>query len=271
MDGFTGPVRVIDVGDERFRRVFEAFLAGTDEKAAVHPYLTDIVTALPERGVWLDAGAGEGVTTRHLAPYFAATVAVEPGAHLRARLRSACPTAVIVTDPVLRAGLDLRADFALFSHVLYYLPPQEWRETVLRLLGWVKPGRELVVLLQNPEDDCMRMVREFTGVRMDLAALADELAASGDGLVGDVSLRTLPATYRAATDAAAWEAAEFMLNVPQLAAMEIRPDRADLAAYVRGHFSRPGGGYAIGHANDVLRVRRAAGPRQDGESHDVLT
>ncbi|MFI7272926.1 methyltransferase domain-containing protein [Streptomyces sp. NPDC049879] len=265
MGDFTGPVRVIGVEDEAYRRVFEAFLAGTDEKAAAHPYLTDIVTALPERGVWVDAGAGEGATTRHLAPYFGATVAIEPGEHLRARLREVCPAAVIVTDPVLRAGLDLRADFALLSHVLYYVPPQEWRETVLRLLGWVRPGRELVVMLQDPDDDCMSMVRHFTGVRMDLAALAEELAASGEGIVGDLTRDKLPATYRAAKEETALAVAEFMLNVPQLALMEKRPDREELAEYVRSRHAQPGGGYAIGHSSDVLRVRRAAGPGWEEE------
>ncbi|RKT19993.1 hypothetical protein BX285_4471 [Streptomyces sp. 1114.5] len=48
-----------------------------------------------------------------------------------------------------------------------------------------------------------------------------------------------------------------MVNVADLAALDPRPTRAALTAYVRQHFTRPDGGYAIGHTQDMLIVRRS--------------
>ncbi|MFI2608280.1 hypothetical protein [Kitasatospora sp. NPDC018619] len=55
------------------------------------------------------------------------------------------------------------------------------------------------------------------------------------------------------------DVAEFMVNVADLAALDPRSSRSALTAYGREHFARPGGGYEIGHIQDMLVVRRAGG------------
>ncbi|MFB6889073.1 class I SAM-dependent methyltransferase [Kitasatospora sp. NPDC056327] len=255
----AGPVRVLDVTGADYRRAFELFLAGTDEKPLTHARLSEVVAGLGRRRVLLDVGAGEGRTTAHLAQYFERTVAVEPSAAMREKLRQACPEALVLPEPIAAARPPGPADLVHLSHVLYYVPPQDWPATVRRVLDWVAPGGTLLVVLQNPESPCMRMAAHFTGVRYDLGPLAERLAEGERGGAAGYAcaLEALDLRYRTDRPAEAVDVAEFMVNVADLASMDPLPARADLAAYVERHFARPGGGYEIGHTQDMLTVRRA--------------
>ncbi|MFF7994616.1 class I SAM-dependent methyltransferase [Kitasatospora xanthocidica] len=248
------PVRVLDVASADYRRVFELFLAGTDEKPVTHVRLSELVAALPHRRVLLDLGAGDGRTTAYLARSFDRTVAVEPSEAMREKLAVTCPEAVILPDRLDRVRPPEPADLVHLSHVLYYVPEADWFDTVSRALDWTAPGGTLLVVLQNPESPCMRMAAHFTGVRYDLAPLAARLRAQHPE--DDIALESLDLHYRAPDLAEAVDVAEFMVNVADLATLDPRPSRAALTAYVQDHFARPDGGYAIGHTQDMLIVRR---------------
>ncbi|MFF7588493.1 class I SAM-dependent methyltransferase [Kitasatospora purpeofusca] len=254
-DAATAPVRVLDTSGAAYRRAFELFLAGTDEKPRTHARLTEVATGLDRRRVLLDVGAGEGRTTAHLAQYFERTVAIEPSAVMRERLRAVCPGALVLPDPIDAAEPPEPADLVHLSHVLYYVPPEDWLRTVGRVLDWAAPGGTLLVVLQNPESPCMRMAAHFAGVRYDLRPLAEQLAEQGPEHA--VALETLDLCYRTDRLAEAVDVAEFMVNVADLAALDRLPDRGELTAYVERHFARPDGGYTIGHTQDMLTVRRA--------------
>ncbi|SOB86185.1 class I SAM-dependent methyltransferase [Streptomyces sp. 1331.2] len=249
------PVRVLDVTSADYRRAFELFLAGTDEKPVTHARLSELVAALPRRRVLLDLGAGDGRTTAHLARSFDRTVAVEPSAAMREKLATTCPEALVLPDRLDRVRPPEPADLVHLSHVLYYVPEPEWPATATRALDWTAPGGTLLVVLQNPESPCMRMAAHFTGVRYDLAPLAERLRECHPA--HDYALETLDLHYRTPHLAEAVDVAEFMVNVADLAALDPRPTRAALTAYVRQHFTRPDGGYAIGHTQDMLIVRRS--------------
>ncbi|MGW1176294.1 class I SAM-dependent methyltransferase [Kitasatospora sp. NPDC002543] len=251
------PVRVLDVASAEYRRVFELFLAGTDEKPVTHARLGEVVAALPHRRVLLDLGAGDGRTTAYLGRSFERTTAVEPSAAMREKLRAACPDALILPEPLDLAHPPERADLAHLSHVLYYVPEADWLGTVTRALEWTAPGGTLLVVLQNPESPCMRMAAHFTGVRYDLGPLADRLRERHPEQ--GYALETLDLHYRTPRLAEAVDVAEFMVNVADLAALDPRPSRTALTAYVQEHFALPAGGYAIGHTQDMLTVRRAGG------------
>src|SRR6185312_1415576 len=118
---------------------------------------------------------------------------------MRQALRRSCPGAVVLDEPIDEVKLDARADLVLRSHVFYYAPDSAWLGTARRILNWVAPGGVLVLMLQNPENDCMRMVGHFTGVRFDLSDLASILEQNG---------------YRSTNLADAIDVAELMINLP---------------------------------------------------------
>lgn len=250
----SGRVRVLDVEGEDYQRAFELFLAGSDEKAVTHAYLTELVEQLPARDAFVDVGAGSGATTGYLARYFAYTLAVEPGAPMRAVLRAALPDVDVSDARVLDVRPDRAIDFVLCSHMLYYVPRDEWVATVLHMAGWLRSGGELVIVLQNPDNACMRMARHFTGARFDLADLAADLANHAAANVS-CSFTTLPVTYRTSDLGEALVVAEFMVNGPTLTALDPLPTTRELGRYVRDHFTHADG-VAIGHDHDILRVRR---------------
>ncbi|MFJ8739726.1 class I SAM-dependent methyltransferase [Embleya sp. NPDC127516] len=257
----SDPIRILDVAGDEYRQSFELFLAGSDEKAVTHAHLSALVEQLPRRSVFVDIGAGSGATTRYLGRYFERTIAIEPGEYMRTALRLACPDAEVLGEPVEAVELPAVADFALCSHMLYYLPEPRWLPTVRRMLGWVRPGGELVLALQNPDNECMRLVRHFFDVRFDLTATASALVAADDGLVEDWTIETLPVRFRADDLADTLAVAEFMVNVPDLASRDHLPSRKALEHYVLTNFAEPNdSGFSIGHDHDIVRIRRSAGP-----------
>ncbi|MFF2147593.1 class I SAM-dependent methyltransferase [Kitasatospora sp. NPDC058190] len=251
----TTPLRVLDVSGTDYRRAFELFLVGTDEKPRTHARLSEIASALPRRRVLLDLGAGDGRTTAHLAGYFDRVIAVEPSAAMREKLRITCPEALVLPEPLDRAQPPEPADLVHLSHVLYYVPEPDWLPTATRALSWTAPGGTLLIVLQNPDSPCMRMAAHFTSVRYDLRPLRDRLRAQHPS--HGYALETLALHYRTPGLAEAVDVAEFMVNVADLATLDPRPTRAALTAYVREHFTQPDGTYAIGHTQDMLTVRRA--------------
>ncbi|MEU0743379.1 class I SAM-dependent methyltransferase [Streptomyces sp. NPDC006134] len=240
--------------EDAYLEAFDRFLAGTDEKSTTHAYLQGIIERLPARRVFLDVGAADGTTTRHIAPYFQRTVCIEPSAPMRRALAQACPQAEVMAEPVLEARVDAQADLALLSHVLYYVPRAQWAATVARVMEWVAPGGVLLVVLQDPDNACMRMVRHFTGRRFDLEELADELSTLPPGLAGGAGLDVVPACYRSRDLDETVTVAGFLLSVPGTP----HPPREAIEAYVRRHFADGDGGYALRHDQHVLRVQRPA-------------
>jgi hypothetical protein len=253
------PQKIVEAGmlrteEDAYREAFTRFLAGTDEKAVTYTYLKNILEQLPARRVLLDVGPAEGTTTRQLAPHFERTVCIEPSEPMRRALALACPQAQVLAEPVLEATVDARADLALLSHVLYYVPRTQWVATVSRIMKWLAPGGVLLVLLQNPDEACMRMVHHFTGLRFDLRELADELAALPPSLIADIELDTVPACYRSRDLDETVTVADFHLSIPG----GTSPAREAVKAYVQQHLHDDNGGYILRHDQHVLRLQRPA-------------
>ncbi|MER7672333.1 methyltransferase domain-containing protein [Kitasatospora sp. NPDC096128] len=258
----TGPVRVLDPLGDDYRSAFEAFLTATDQKSAAQARLSSLAAALPARRLLIDVGAGEGGTTRHLAPAFTRTIAVEPSAHLHDALRRACPSAALVPETVAQAEIGERADLVLCSHVLYYLPRQQWLPTAARMLEWVADDGELAVLLQNPASDCLAMVRHFTGATFDLTGLRAELLEAGLARPEDATVERIGATIRTTNADTALAVAEFMLNLAPLDLLPALPPLADVRAYITEHFADHAAGFSFTCDQDLLRIRRpGASPR----------
>ncbi|GAA3000133.1 class I SAM-dependent methyltransferase [Actinokineospora diospyrosa] len=158
----------LDALSDQYESPFATFLAHTDQKRKANRYLEQVADGLARRAVFVDAGAGTGDTTAHLAERFERVVAIEPNPALRAQLAGRVPGAEIIDVPILAAEPGAGADLVFCGHVLYYVHPDLWAEHLAALASWTAPGGQCVVAMQNPGSDCMVMLREFGGPRFDL-------------------------------------------------------------------------------------------------------
>jgi SAM-dependent methyltransferase len=244
-------VRVYDSQSVAYHQAFQVFLDHTDQKVNARRWLDGLVQSLPARRVFLDAGAGNGKVTAWFLDRFERTIAVEPSPSLSAELRQTCPSAEVLPVPILEAEPAGRGDLVLCSHVLYYIERDEWRANLARMASWLAPGGALVIVLQNHETDCMRMLEAFLGQRFDLAALAREFEEE-HGRDYRVERQLVPAHVTTPDLASAYVIAEFMLN---LLPMPNPPAKRELEEYVRTHFAGPAGGFRFSCHQDFLVVR----------------
>lgn len=243
-------VAVFDSLGKEYEQAFATFLAHTDQKEKAREWLDRVVTALPRRRTFVDAGAGTGKVTAWFVPQFEKTVAIEPNPHLRDHLAQACPTAAIVPAVIMQAQVAA-ADFVLNSHVFYYIPEPEWADHLERLASFLSPTGLLVVILQNSGTDCMKLVERFHGRKFDLGALRRRFdAAHGHQFYSAVE--TVPCHVTTTNFADAYTIAEFMLN---LLPFPTPPERAAVEDYVRQNFAAPGGGFRFSCSQDFLQIR----------------
>jgi SAM-dependent methyltransferase len=239
---------------DEYSRAFSVFLAHTDEKARARAWLELEVNGLADRGVFIDAGAGNGQLTGWLAPRFRKTIAIEPNPSFRDGLLKSCPGVELLPVSIAKARPNLQGDFVVCSHVFYHIDKAHWEETLRRLANWLRPGGVLAVALLSRETDCMRMLRHFTGDEFDLGALARPFANEAEGQF-DVRTETVEAHIQTDTFEAAYVIAEFILNDLPLSHP---PLRAELERYIRTHF-HSNGNYRFSCHQDFLRIRRRVG------------
>jgi len=244
-------VQVYDSQSVTYHQAFHVFLDHTDQKANARRQLEELVQRLPDRHVFLDAGAGTGQVTAWLLERFEQTVAIEPNPSLNAELRRTCPSAKVLPETISEAQPQILCDLILCSHVLYYIDRSEWLGVLDRMASWLAPRGTLVVILQNHETDCMRMLDAFLGRRFDLSELAREFEAT-QGQQYQVERRLVPAHVTTPDLTSAYVIAEFMLN---LLPMPNPPARHALDEYVKARFAIPGGGFRFSCHQDFLTIR----------------
>jgi SAM-dependent methyltransferase len=244
-------VRVYDSQSEAYHQAFQTFLDHTDQKVNARGWLDGLVQSLPARRVFLDAGAGNGQVTAWFLEQFERTIAIEPSPSLNADLRRTCPKAEVLPVRILDAQPAVRGDLVLCSHVLYYIDQSQWRAHLARMASWLAPGGTLVIVLQNHETDCMRMLETFLGRRFDLAALATEFGKEHEQQYR-VERQLVPAHITAPDLGTTYVIAEFMLN---LLPIPEPPPRSALEEHVSKHFAVPGGGFRFSCHQDFVVVR----------------
>lgn len=234
-----------------YARAFETFLTHTDQKKKAIGWLTDFVNGLRSHGLFVDAGAGEGSTTTVLAKLFDRTIAIEPNIELQAELTLRCPEAEIMQASIGEARIDSPVDFVLCSHVLYYVPQNDWTDTLERLTSWLGVDGTAVVLLGNRDADSMALSREFFGRQFDLARAAQEFKTRHDDW--EMTMRLLNCEVVVDDLESACTLTRFFLSG--------HPDwgrtvtRRKVEEYVRSHFTDPRG-YRLSCDQDILLLRR---------------
>lgn len=241
-----------DSSSPDYHKAFQVFLDHTDQKAKAREWLGRLVAALPSKETFIDAGAGNGKVTAWFMGQFKRTIAAEPNPSLRAELARACPRAQVLDQTILEAPVPAKGDFVLASHVFYYIPESEWLANLERLVSWLAPQGALVVILQNHQSDCMRMLRHFLGRSFDLQKLAaafEEKHAENY----QVSMDSVPCHVTTDDEDSAYQVAEFMLN---LLPLKEPPPAAEVREYIQSHFVS-GGRWRFSCTQDFLQVRPA--------------
>jgi SAM-dependent methyltransferase len=245
-------IEVYDSQTEKYHDAFRVFLDHTDQKVNARRALEDLLQTLPARRVFLDAGAGNGQVTAWFQDKFERTLAIEPNPSLSAELRQTCRGAEVFPVKILDAQPTAAADLVLCSHVLYYIDPSAWLAHMSRMASWLTRQGALVIVLQNHETDCMRMLEAFLGRRFNLAALAKEFERE-HGRQYLTEFQLVPAHVTASDFNTAYIIAEFMLNLlpmPQPSA------RSALEDYVRKNFADARGGFRFSCHQDLLIIRQ---------------
>lgn len=225
-------VRRFDVYGHDKEHCFEQFLAHTDQKKKAVEWLLGAIDTLPEKKAFLDAGAGNGVLTQQLAGYFKRIEAIEPEDNLARYLRAALPECHIHACTIMEAVPDGLADFILCSHVFYHIPFDSWLSHTEKLISWLSPGGILVIALQAPDTDCMKLLRYFTNITYDLEILQEKIKfISGIS----ISLERVPASIVSKEIKPVYCVAEFNLNLQYL---ENPPLKESVYHYIRDHFYR---------------------------------
>src|SRR5438874_4235102 len=103
-------IQVFDSQGEAYKRAFHIFLDHTDQKRNAKRFLQKLVDRLPNRNVFIDAGAGNGEVTKAFAGAFNRTIAIEPNPHLLAQLKQPVPQAQAIAAPILAADPKARVD-----------------------------------------------------------------------------------------------------------------------------------------------------------------
>jgi len=216
-------IQVFDSHGEAYKRAFQIFLDHTDQKRNAKRFLQKLVDGLSARSVLIDAGAGNGEVTKAFANAFDRTIAVEPNPHLLTQLKQAVPQAEAIGAPILGADPKAQGDFVLCSHVLYYIPAEEWLAHLDWLVTWMSPTGATVVVVQNHNTDCMAMLDHFFGHRFDLHQLAETFRERHCGRY-DVAITLDPAYVETTEPASAYAIAEFILNLLPMTRPPARQD-----------------------------------------------
>lgn len=247
-------ISTYDSASSEYHRAFDLFLANTDQKIQAREWLSGLIGGLRSRRLLVDAGAGNGKVTAWFAGDFQRTVAIEPNLSMADELCRACPTAEVLRQKIMEAQPSGLADLVLCSHILYYIHAAEWMPNLEKLVSWLAPDGVLVVVVQNHETDCMRMLNHFLGYRFNLP----ELASRFEALQGNryrVEIATVPAQVATTDFDSAFRISEFMLN---LLPMQDPPTRNRLEEYVRKHLSDGAGGFRCSCDQDFLTIRPRA-------------
>jgi SAM-dependent methyltransferase len=242
---------VYDSQTPQYRRAFQVFLDHTDQKDTARAWPDRQVRAVPQRRVFIDAGAGTGKVTAWYTDQFQQAIAVEPNPSLCRELRHTCPTAQILPQMILAARPAERGDLVLCSHVFYYIARTEWLRTLEQLVSWIAPQGVLVAVLQNHETACMRMLDHFFGQRFSLSELVTAFRAVYDDHYR-IDIETVPARVGTSDLESAYTVAEFILN---LLPISRPPERRIVIEYVRQHFATSTGTFRLSCDQDFLRIQ----------------
>jgi SAM-dependent methyltransferase len=194
----------LSVKDEPVNRFDGLFYSKSDEKFTVRTLLEEIFGDRSfERS--LDVGPGAGHVSEPLVKRSKAVTMIESAAEFQPILKQRFEKANVIVSRLADVELTEKFDVILFSHVLYYQPCDQWLDCVKRLQALLKPGGELLIILNADSGDWWKIISRY---RADLgkyfgfnyialSTFRKELAALG-------AVKVHPYRYQMWIDQADW-------------------------------------------------------------------
>lgn len=232
---------------------FQFYLSCFNENRKCRQKLGQLIDTLSNRRLFIDVGAGTGRHTDLLLENAERTVALEPDSDLRAELQKLYPSLEIWSDMIAEADIaPAVADFILCSHVLYFIKPEDWLETLETMASWLNEDGLLVVILAKPEGVCMSICEYFYDRSLDLTILAEDMKQKR-GYDFDISMETVPAEISAPDIDTACRIAEFLLTPPP--AKRSLPSRHAIEDYIKKYCITSQGEYRFSCDQYLLQLR----------------
>ncbi len=123
--------------------------------------IEDIVKTLPNRHNLLDIGPGNGKLLG-IYRYFDRVVAIEPNKNYCAKLRNASmPNLKIYNSYWEDVNLKEKFDLCLCSHVLYYVPPENWFGFIKKMERHRSKNGGVVITLASSKGDTQKFLAPF--------------------------------------------------------------------------------------------------------------
>jgi hypothetical protein len=244
-------IRIFDSQGQAYKQAFQIFLNHTDQKRNARLWLQQVVDRLPNRRVFIDAGAGNGELAKTFAGSFERTIAIEPNEYLLKQLRQALPAVEAIEQPIMEAQPTAQGDLVLCSHTLYYIPADEWLGHIEQLVSWMTPAGVTVLVLQYRESGCMNMLHHFFGHRFELRQTVEAFRTKHVGRYR-VTTTSDPAHVETPDLAKTYAVAEFMLNLLDITKP---PAKREVESYLHTHFATPDGGFKIPVHQDFVEIR----------------
>jgi hypothetical protein len=244
-------IRKFDSQGQAYKQAFQIFLDHTDQKRNARQWLQRVVAGLPNRRVFIDAGAGNGEMAKTFAASFGNTIAIEPNKYLLSQLRQALPAVEAIDRPIMEAQPTAQGDLVLCSHTLYYIPADEWLAHIERLVSWMAPKGVTILVLQYRESGCMNMLHHFFGHRFELRQTIEAFRAR-HGNRYEITTTLDPAHVETPDLAKTYAVAEFMLNLLEITNP---PTKREVEQYLQATFALPDGRFKIPVHQDFVEIR----------------
>ena len=148
------------MADKYLDRIEKFIYSRTDEKKIVSGLIRDLIKNKSIENA-LDVGAGPGLITEPLYKASKNLTLIEMDAGYADTLRKKFPKANLRVGSFLNFNFRNEFDVILCSHVLYYVPEDRWPEIFKKFMSWMRPGGQLLCVINTDKGDWWKIVNEF--------------------------------------------------------------------------------------------------------------
>jgi SAM-dependent methyltransferase len=162
--------------DVAYQRQLELFSKSSQEKSIELVLAGEVLSQLQTTANFLDIGAGTGTLTDIISTFFNDTTVIEPNKKQAEHFRRRYPHFHVHEEKWETADLGSKLfDFIFCSHVLYYIPVEQWPDVIRKMHDHLKKKGRIAIVLQSPAGDVARFYREFSGYDVPVIELWRDL------------------------------------------------------------------------------------------------